>query len=62
MFFPDPNFFHPGSASKYLSLRKWLLSSRKYDVRVVHPVDPDPDPDFLPILDPRQIPDPDPQH
>jgi hypothetical protein len=34
MFIPDPNFFHPGSASKNLSIltpKKWFLSSRKYD-------------------------------
>ncbi len=34
-FFPfrisDPNFFHPGSASKYFNPQKWVLSSRKYD-------------------------------
>jgi hypothetical protein len=30
---PDPNFFHPGSASKNLSIltKKWFLISRKYD-------------------------------
>jgi hypothetical protein len=30
---PDPNFFHPGSVSKNLSikLKKGFLSSRKYD-------------------------------
>ena len=31
---PDPNIFHPGSASKNLSIltpKKWFLSSRKYE-------------------------------
>jgi hypothetical protein len=61
----DPTFFHPGSeffsipdpdsASKNLSiltLKKWFLSSKKYDpgcsprIRI-------PDPDFLLIPDPR---------
>ncbi len=52
---PDPTFFHPGSASKNLSIltkKKWFLSSRKYDPgyssRILDPVA-----DFLPILDPR---------
>jgi hypothetical protein len=33
-FIPDPRFFHPGSASKNLSIltqKKWFLKSRKYD-------------------------------
>ncbi len=56
MFIPDPNFFHPGSASKNLSIfftQKIVLRSRKYDpgcssrIRI-----PDPDPDFLTISDP----------
>ncbi len=27
----DPNFFHPGSASKYFNPKKWFISSLKYD-------------------------------
>jgi hypothetical protein len=62
---PNPNFFHPGSASKnfctYFNPKKWFLSSRKYDpdcssrIRI-----PDPDPDYLPIPDPgvKKAPDP----
>jgi hypothetical protein len=38
-FIPDPNFFHPGSTSKNLSILTQKLFS-------------DPDPDFLPIPDP----------
>ncbi len=45
---PDPNFFHPGARIlikefKYFNPTKWFLNFRKYD----------PDPDFLPIPDPR---------
>ncbi len=34
LFIPDPNFFHPGSASKnsrILTQKNWFLNSRKYD-------------------------------
>jgi hypothetical protein len=56
LFIPEPNFFHPGSASKNLSILtpKLLLSSRKYDpgfssqIRI-----PDPDTDILSIPDPE---------
>ncbi len=56
MFIPDPNFFHPGSATKNLSIltQTFFLSSRKYNpgcssrtgfrIRT--------DPDFLPIPEP----------
>jgi hypothetical protein len=55
MFIPDPKAFHPGSASKNLSILtpKLFLSSRKYDpgcssqIRI-----PDPDTDILSIPDP----------
>ncbi len=64
-FFPDPNFFHPGSASKnFKDVSKLLeILSRLFI--------PDPDPDLLPIPDPGSrglkgarswIPDLDPQH
>jgi hypothetical protein len=48
---PDPNFFHPGTASKNLSIltpKKWFLSSGKY---VLGCSSPDPDPGSLPIPD-----------
>jgi hypothetical protein len=50
---PDPTFFHPGSASKNLSIltKKWFLSSRKYDPGWSSLI-PDSDADFLPIPDP----------
>ncbi len=51
---PDPNCFHPGAASKNLSLltpKNGFLSSRKYDPGCSSRI-PDPDPDFLPIPDP----------
>jgi hypothetical protein len=62
IFIPDPNFFHPGSASKNLSIfnaKKLFPSSRKYDpgcssrIRIS-------DLDFLPIPDPgvKKAPDP----
>ncbi len=64
MFIPDPgsDVFHPGSASKNLSIltqQKWFLSSRKYDPGCLSRI-PDPDPYFLPILDPgvKKAPDP----
>ncbi len=53
MFIPDPNFFHPGSASKYFNPKKWFLSSRKYDTACSSRIRiPDPDPEFLTIPDP----------
>ena len=61
---PDPGsklspsrILDPGSASKNLSIltlkkpKKWFLSSRKYDPGCSSRI-PDPDSDFLPILDP----------
>ncbi len=46
-----PNFFHPGSASKNLSIltQKNCFLALRNMVRVVHP---HPDPDFLPSTDP----------
>ncbi len=35
MFIPDPNFFHPGSASKNVSI--WTQNIRGNMIRVVHP-------------------------
>ncbi len=59
--YPGSVFFHPGSElfpsricikeSKYFNPKKWFLSSRKYDPGCSSRI-PDPDPDFLPILDP----------
>jgi hypothetical protein len=68
---PDPIFFHPGSASKNLTIvltpEKLFLGSRKYDPGLFIP---DPDPDFYPTYprfrsqesESHRIPDPDPQH
>jgi hypothetical protein len=53
MFITDPNFFHPGYATKNLGCfipKKIFLSSRKYDLGCSSR---DPDPDILPIPDPR---------
>ncbi len=53
MFNPDPNFLHAGSRIcirefKYFNLKKWFLSSRKYDSGCLSRIRiPDPDPDFL---------------
>ncbi len=57
---PDPNCLHPGSRIrikefKYFNPKKpkkWFLSSWKYDPGCSSRI-PDPDADFLPILDPR---------
>ncbi len=52
MFIPDPNFFHPGSASKNLSIltpKKLVSNSRKYDPGCSSRI---PDPDFLPMPNP----------
>jgi hypothetical protein len=61
MFIPDPAFFHPGSASKNLSIltQKSGLNSRKYYMGCSSWI-PDPDADFLPIPDPgvKRPPDP----
>ncbi len=49
------SFFHSGSASKNLSIltpKNWFLSSWKYDPGCSSLIQ-DPDPDFLPIPDPR---------
>jgi hypothetical protein len=38
---PDPNLFHPGSASKNLSVltkKKWFLSTQKYDSSCSSPI------------------------
>ncbi len=57
---PDPNYLHPGSSSKNLSIfltpkkaKKWFLSSKKHDPGCSSRI-PDPDADFLP----SRIPDP----
>jgi hypothetical protein len=51
MFISDPNSFHPGSASKNLSILKkvYKLSEIVYDPGFSSRI---PDPDFLPIPDP----------
>jgi hypothetical protein len=57
---PEPNCLHPGSQIrikefKYFNLKKpkkWFPSSRKYDPGCSSQI-PDPDADFLPILDPE---------
>ncbi len=69
---PDPGFRIRIKEFKYFNPKNCFLSSRKYDpgcssrIRI-----PEPDPDFLPIPDPRsrgqkgtgsRIPDLDPQH
>jgi hypothetical protein len=68
MFIPNPGseFFHSGSEFfpsrirlkefKYFNLKKWFVSTEKYDLGFI----PDPDPDFLPIPDPgvKNAPDP----
>jgi hypothetical protein len=56
---PDPNFFHPGSASKYFNPKKWFPSSRNYDTACSSRIRiPDPYPEFLPIPDPGVKKDP----
>ncbi len=56
MFIPDPNFFHPGSASKNSSILTQKTVSKLseiwsgYSFRIWIP-----DPDFLPIPDPESI-------
>jgi len=49
---PNPNFFHPGSASNNLSNLTQKMVSKFYKIwsRLFIP---DPDPDFLPIPDPE---------
>jgi hypothetical protein len=46
---------------KYFNQKKWFINSSKYDPGSSHRI-PDPDPDFLPITDPRsrvkKAPDP----
>jgi hypothetical protein len=56
----DPTSFHPGSRIrikefKYFNLKKWFLSSRKYDPGCSSRI-PDSG------VKKHQIPDPDPQH
>ncbi len=61
MFIQDtgPNFFHPGSASKNLSMLTQTNFSKLSEIRSGLFI-PDPDPDFLPIPDPgvKKAPDP----
>ncbi len=79
MFIPDPNFFHPGSDFFPSRIRIREFSTGILTQKIVSKLPeicsalfiPDPDPDFLPITDPRsqiqrskrhRIPDLDPQH
>ncbi len=48
---PDPNFFHPGSASKNVSILTPKIFSKLSEIWSWLFI-PDPDPDFLPIPDP----------
>jgi hypothetical protein len=48
MFIPDPNFLHPGSATKNLTPKKVTKHSEIWSGCLI----PDPDPDFLPVPDP----------
>jgi hypothetical protein len=66
MFIPDPNFFHPGSASKKLNIFTQQIVSKLSEIRSELFI---PDPDFF--TNPgsqiqgskrHRIPDPDPQH
>ncbi len=47
---PDPNFFHPGSASTNLSILKQKIVAQLSE-KLSRLFIPDPDPDFLPIPD-----------
>ncbi len=51
-YIPDPNFFHPGSASKNLSILIQEKNGSKLSEIWSGWLIPDPDPDFLPIPDP----------
>ncbi len=51
MFIPDPSFFHPGSASRNLSILTQKKVSKLSEIWSGLFI-PDPDPDFLPIPDP----------
>ncbi len=62
--YPGSELFPSGSRIRikefeYFNPKKWFLSSRKYDPGCSSRI-PDPDPDFLPILDPgvKKAPDP----
>jgi hypothetical protein len=48
---PDPKFFHPGSESKNLSILTQKIVSKLWEI-LSGLFFPDPDPDFLPNLDP----------
>ncbi len=65
MFIPDPNFFHPGSALKNLSILAQKIVSKLSEIWSGLFI-PDPDHDFSPSLiqgsKRHRILDPDPQH
>jgi hypothetical protein len=48
---PDPNFFHPGSASKNVSILSQKMVSKLSEISSGFFL-PDLDPDFLPVPDP----------
>jgi hypothetical protein len=57
MFIPDPNFFHPGPASKNLSIINPKTITKLSEIRTGLFI-PNPDLDFLPDPGVKKAPDP----